>query len=151
MTFGTTKRKPWIEALPTDRSAPFTGRTFSRFHIDGNGGTVPTVGEIWATSDHAVETHAHDSDELLYVLSGAIEVNGQRMGANEVVFIPKGTPYSARILTAEGSRVLRVEVPHAGSRAEEPEYEARVWTGPLTEDGVPHLGAGRRAKETSAL
>jgi len=78
MTFGTTKDKPWIEAILTDRGPQFSGRTFSRFHIVSNSSAVPTVGEIWATSDHAVESHAHDSDELLYVLSGVIEINGQR-------------------------------------------------------------------------
>ena len=141
MTFGTTKSKPWVEALPTRHGAPFMGRTFSRFHIAGGGDNVPTVGEIWATSDHTVESHAHDADELLYVLSGAIEINGHRLEANEVVFIPKGSAYGARVLTAEGSRVLRVEIPNAERRAETPEYDARVWQGPLTVDGVPHLGA----------
>ena len=66
MTFGTTESKPWIEALPTKRGR-FTERTFSRFHIVGADGSAPTVGEIWATSDHAVESHAHDADELLSV------------------------------------------------------------------------------------
>jgi len=141
MTFGTTEGKPWVEALPTEDGASFNGRTFSRFHIVGNSGAVPTIGEIWATSDHAVESHAHDADELLYVLSGAIEVNGRRLEANQVVFIPRGSAYSARVLTDEGSRVLRVEFPNAGSRAEGPEYEARTWRGPLTAEGVPDLSA----------
>lgn len=141
MTFGKTEGKQWIEALPTGRGNTFTGRTFSRFHIIGNGASTPNVGEIWATSDHTVESHAHDSDELLYVLSGAIEVNGQRLGANEVVFIPRGTPYSARVLTADGSHVLRVELPNANSRTEEPEYDARGRAGPLTADGFPDIGA----------
>jgi mannose-6-phosphate isomerase-like protein (cupin superfamily) len=114
MTFGTTKDKPWVEALPTERGR-FTGRTFSRFHIAG-GGSVPAVGEIWATRDHAVESHAHDADELLYVLSGAVEINGRGLSADEVVFIPGGTPYSARVLTDEGARVLRIELPHAAVR-----------------------------------
>src|SRR5215211_1457339 len=87
VTFGTTKDQPWVEALPTRRRR-FTGRTFSRFHIVNAGDSVPTVGDIWATSDHAVEAHAHDADELLYVLSGAIAVNGRRLGSNEVVLIP---------------------------------------------------------------
>ena len=138
MTFGATESKPWVEALPTQR-AGFAGRTFSRFHIVNAGDEVPTVGEIWATSDHAVESHAHDADELLYVLSGAIAVNGRRLGSNEVVFIPRGTSYSARILTAEGARVLRIELPDNGGRGEGTEYEARVWRGPLTDDGVPQL------------
>jgi mannose-6-phosphate isomerase-like protein (cupin superfamily) len=140
MTFGTTEGKLWVETLPTERGA-FTGRTFSRFHIVSAGGSVPTVGEIWATSDHAVESHAHDADELLYVLSGAIAVNGRRLGSNEVVFIPRGAPYDARVLTDEGAHVLRVELPNAASRSGESEYDARVWQGPLTGKGVPHLDA----------
>ena len=136
MTFGTTEGQPWIEALPTPRGR-FTGRTFSRFHIVNAGNSVPTVGEIWATSDHAVESHAHDADELLYVLSGAIAVNGRRLGSNEVVFIPSGASYSAQVLTDEGARVLRIELPNAASRDAGTEYEARVWQGPLTADGVP--------------
>ena len=140
MTFGTTEGKPWVEALPTGRGA-FTGRTFSRFHIVGDGGSGPTVGEIWATSDHAVESHAHDADELLYVLSGAVEVGGRRFGPNEVVFIPRGASYGARVLTEEGARVLRVELPNADGRSEGREYDARVWRGRLTETGVPHLDA----------
>lgn len=140
MTFGTTVGKSWIEALPTQRGAQFTGRTFSRFHIVDARGAVPSVGEIWATSDHMVESHAHDSDELLYVLSGSIEINGQRLESNEVVFIPRGTPYSARVLTDEGSHILRVEMPNADPRAGVSEYDGRIWKGPLTNEGVPHLG-----------
>ena len=138
MTFGTTEGQPWSEALPTQRGR-FAGRTFSRFHILNAGSSVPTVGEIWATSDHAVESHAHDGDELLYVLSGAIAVNGRRLGSNEVVFIPGGASYSAQVLTDEGARVLRIELPNADNRDERTEYEARVWRGPLTDDGVPRI------------
>lgn len=138
MTFGTTKAQPWVEALPTERGR-FAGRTFSRFHIVNAGGSVPTVGEIWATSDHAVEAHAHDADELLYVLSGAIAVNGRRLESNEVVFIPRGSSYSAQVLNYEGARVLRIELPSAAGRDEGTEYEARVWRGPLTDEGVPQL------------
>lgn len=139
MTFGTTEGKAWVEALPTERGR-FKGRTFSRFHLPGEASSVPTVCEIWATCDHSVDAHAHDADELLYVLSGAIAVNGRRLEANEVVFIPGGTAYSARVLTDEGARVLRVELP-GGSGAEGQEYTARVWDGPLRTDGVPQLDA----------
>ena len=138
MTFGTTEGKQWVEALPTARGA-FTGRTFSRFHVIGGNGSTPTIGEIWATSDHSVESHAHDADELLYVLSGAVEINGQRLGSNEVVFIPKGTAYGARVLSDEGARVLRIELPSAVGRSVGSEYDAKVWQGPLTDDGVPRL------------
>ena len=138
MTFGTTEGQPWVEALPTELGR-FTGRTFSRFHVVNAGGSVPTVGEIWATSDHAVEAHAHDADELLYVMSGAIAVNDRRLGSNEVAFIPRGASYSAQILSDEGARVLRIELPNTAGRDEETEYEARVWRGPLTDDGVPQL------------
>ena len=140
MTFGTTENKTWVEALPAERGM-FTGRTFSRFHIV-SAADSPTVGEIWATSDHAVEAHAHEVDELLYILSGAIAVNGRKLGPNEVVFIPRGTAYGARVLTEEGARVLRIELSNASGRSEGAEYEARVWQGPLAEDGVPHLGLG---------
>lgn len=139
MTFGTTEGKQWIEALPAEHSSTFTGRTFSRFHIIGDGGAVPNICEIWATSDHVVESHAHNFSELLYVLSGAIEVNGRRLEANDVVFIPRGAAYHARVLTDEGTHILRVELPNAGSSAERSEYEARAWSGPLTADGYPEL------------
>jgi mannose-6-phosphate isomerase-like protein (cupin superfamily) len=138
MTFGTTEGKLWIEALPTARGQ-FTGRTFSRFHIAGAGSTVPSVGEIWVTSDHSVEAHAHDADELLYVLNGAIEINGRRLGPNEVVFIPRGAAYSARVTSEEGAHVLRVELPGGSRDVEGAEYEARVWRGPITDDGMPQL------------
>ena len=139
MTFGTTEGKRWVEALPTARGT-FTGRTFSRFHIAGAGGPVPTVCEIWATSDHAVESHAHDADELFYVLSGAIEINGRRLGAGEVVFIPRGTSYGARVLTGGGAHVLRIQLPNGDGRGEGGEYDARVWQGRLADDGLPNLG-----------
>ena len=138
MTIGTTRGKAWIEAVPTDRGARFTGRTFSRFHIAGGEG-APSVGEIWATGEHAVEAHAHDSDELFYVLSGAIEIDGRLLCVNDAVFIPRATAYAARVTSPEGSRVLRVALPSADARPEAPEYEARVWAGPLTEDGVPRI------------
>jgi mannose-6-phosphate isomerase-like protein (cupin superfamily) len=138
MTFGTTQNQPWVEALPTQHGN-FTGRTFSRFHILNAGDSVPVVGEIWATSDHAIESHAHDADELLYVLDGAIAVNGRRLDVNEVVFIPRGASYSAQVLTIEGARVLRIELPNSASRNERSEYEAKIWRGPLTTDGFPQL------------
>ncbi len=43
MTFGTTERQPWVEALPVEQGR-FAGRTFSRFHIVNAGSSVPTVG-----------------------------------------------------------------------------------------------------------
>lgn len=137
MTFGATEGKPWVEALSTERGSTFAGRTFSRFHIVSNGRTAPSISEIWAT--HAVESHAHDSDELFHVLRGAIEVNGRRLGPNDVLFIPGGSRYSARVLTEEGSHLLRIELPSTGSRARGPEYDARPWRGPLTADGFPDL------------
>jgi mannose-6-phosphate isomerase-like protein (cupin superfamily) len=139
VTFGTTEGKSWVEAVPTGHGPTFTGRTFSRFHIVGDGGAVPNVCEIWAAGDHAVESHAHDRDELLYVLSGAVEIDGRRVEANGVVFIPRGTAYGARVLSVEGSHVLRVEIPNGGRGVEAPEYEARAWTGPLTGEGIPNL------------
>jgi redox-sensitive bicupin YhaK (pirin superfamily) len=135
ITFGTTKGAPWVEAVATAEH-PFSGRTFSRLHV--NSRDAPVVAEIWATSDHVVVPHAHGTDELLYVLSGAIEIDGRRLEANEVVFIRAGTAYSARVLTPEGSHVLRVAF--AGDR-EAGEYEARVWRGAVTEDGFPDLSS----------
>lgn len=108
------------------------------------------IGEIWATADHAVEGHAHEADEMLYVLSGAIEVNGRTLRANEVVHIPGGSAYTARVASPEGAHVLRVEFPRATACAAAgeashqqdapPEYDARPWTGPLTKGGFPDLG-----------
>jgi mannose-6-phosphate isomerase-like protein (cupin superfamily) len=141
MTVGSTRGKPWTEALPTERGARFRGRTFSRFHIVGRDG-APTVGEIWATGEHAVEAHAHESDELFYVLSGAIEIGGHLLRRNDVAFIPGGTAYAARVVSPEGGRVLRIELPIRNPRRDPPEYDARVWTGPLTDDGVPRIEDG---------
>jgi hypothetical protein len=149
MRYGTTEGKPWIETLPTQRGAPFTGRTFSRIHILASGGSVPTVGEIWADSDHAVESHAHGTDELLYVLRGAIEVNGRRVGRNELVFIASGEAYSARVISEEGSHVLRIVMGNGERGEEDPEYDGRTWEGTLTEEGFPELGMGRREEVTS--
>jgi quercetin dioxygenase-like cupin family protein len=141
MTFGTTGGQRWSETLPTGRGAGFAGRTFCRFHITGGVGTEPAVAEIWATPDHAVEGHAHDADELLYVLSGAIEVNGRPVRANEVVFIPRGDHYHARVLSDEGCHVLRVAFPNPDAQPEPPEYGSRPWSGPVTGGGFPDLVA----------
>jgi quercetin dioxygenase-like cupin family protein len=142
MTFGATKDKPWSETLPTSRGASFTGRTFCRFHMTGRSGSEPSIAEIWATRDHAVEGHAHDSDEMLYVLSGAIEVNGKTLGANEVVFIPRGDTYRAQVVSDDGSHVLRVAFSGGDDPSHPPEYDARPWSGPLTDDGFPDVGGG---------
>jgi len=139
VTFGATKGQPWSETLPTSRGASFTGRTFCRFHVAGRSSSEPTIAEIWATSDHAVEGHAHDSDEMLYVLSGAIEVNGRTLASNEVVFIPRGDSYRARVVSDDGSHILRVAFSSDHNRSEPQEYDARRWTGPLTDDGFPDL------------
>jgi len=141
MTFSATEGQPWTDTLPTLRGAGFTGRTFCRFPIPGGSNTVPSVAEIWATADHAVEGHAHDADELLYVLRGAIEVNGHTLRAGGAAFIPRGESYRARVVSAAGSHVLRVAFPGAGGGAHPPEYDSRAWPGPLTDDGLPDLGA----------
>lgn len=138
ITFGTTKGAPWVEAIPTT-GHPFHGRTFSRFHLVRRDAAVPNVGELWATSDHAVEAHAHEADEVLYVLSGAIEIDGRRLEANDVAFIQAGTAYRARVLSPEGSHVLRIELPNANSAPEAAEYEAKIWRGPVTAAGFPDL------------
>ncbi len=140
MTFGTTMGGQWHETLDTGRGAAFSGRTFCRIHMAGEPG-APVVGEIWATSDHAVEGHAHDSDEMLYVLKGDIQVNDRKLGANEVVFIPRGSAYRARVMSGEGAHILRIEFPRARTRdqQEEPEYDSRPWPGPLTAEGFPDL------------
>ena len=140
MTFGTTENKPWVEALPTEHGE-FTGRTFSRFHVVGGSDSIPTVCEIWATSDHAVEAHAHNADELLYVVTGVISLNNQVLKSNGVVFIPRGASYRARVLSDGGAHVLRIELPNAGNATGDAEYEVRVWTGPLTESGMPDLSS----------
>ena len=106
MVIGTTQGKQWTKTLPTDRGARFSGRTFFRLHMLGEG--LPVVAEIWATSDHAVDGHSHDAAEMLYVLNGTIEVNGQTLGKNELAFIPAGSHYTARIVSDGGSHVLRI-------------------------------------------
>ena len=140
MAVGSTKGQPWTETVPTNRAPHFTGRTFFRLHMVGEG--LPTIAEIWATSDHAVEGHAHAADELLYVLDGAIEVNDRTLGRNEVAFISAGTSYVARVVSEGGSHVLRVEFPHANSGDDPPEHDAKPWRGPLTDEGFPDLGHG---------
>ena len=143
--YGTTEGSRWSETLATAHGAPFTGRTFSRCHLPGDMPGVPTVHEIWATSEHAVDGHAHGGAELLYVLRGVIEVSGQALGANEVVFIPGGASYTARVLSSDGCHVLRVAFPSTSGSACEPEYAARAWSGPVTTNGFPDLWAGASA------
>jgi mannose-6-phosphate isomerase-like protein (cupin superfamily) len=138
MVVGTTQGKQWTETLPTSRGAHFTGRTFFRLHALGEG--LPTIGEIWATSDHAVDGHSHDADEMLYVLKGAIEVNGRAIGTNEFALIPAGSHYTARVTSDGGGHVLRIVFPHEASHDEPAEYDARPWEGPITHDGFPDLG-----------
>ena len=137
MSIGTTQGKAWTETLPTNRDAHFNGRTFFRLHMTGN--ALPTIAEIWATADHSVDGHSHDAHELLYMLRGVIEVNGKTVRANEVAFIPRGTHYSARVLSDQGSHVLRVEFPHDGTANEPSEYDAKPWSGPLSDEGFPAL------------
>ncbi len=137
MVIGTTQGKQWIETLPTERGGRFSGRTFFRLHMLGEG--LPVVAEIWATSDHAVDGHSHDAAEMLYVLDGSIEVNGKTLGRNELAFIPAGSHYTARIVSNGGGHVLRIALPSATSVDEAPEYDARPWGGPLSSDGFPDL------------
>jgi mannose-6-phosphate isomerase-like protein (cupin superfamily) len=148
MTFGSTQGRLWVESLPTARGVRFSGRTFCRFYISGDPRTCPSLAEIWATSDHAVDGHAHDSDEMLYVLSGAIEVNGQLVQPNEAVFIPRGESYRARVVSAEGGHVLRLAFPNAAAVPQPSDYDARMWPGGLTKDGFPDLGSDREGVES---
>lgn len=143
---GTTEGAPWSETLATAHGAAFTGRSFSRCHLPGDMQGVPTVHEIWATSEHAVEGHAHGGAELLYVLTGEIEVSGQTLGVNELAFIPGGVSYTARVRSRDGCHVLRVAFPGPDVSACEPEYAARVWSGPVTTSGFPDLTVAPEAR-----
>jgi quercetin dioxygenase-like cupin family protein len=140
MTFGSTNGAPWTETLATERGAQFSGRTFCRLHTLGDRKSVPVIGEIWAAFGHRVEAHAHDADELMYVLRGSIEVNGRTLRANDVVFIPRGEAYHAAVVSPEGSHVLRIEFANPDRSEHESEYDAKTWAGPLTELGFPDLG-----------
>lgn len=146
MTFGSVSGKPWVEALPR-RGAGFAGRTFSRIHITGDGNSIPTVGEIWASPDHEVGSHAHEAPELLYVLSGEIEINDRRLCPGDTVFLPGRTEYRARVLSDGGARVLRIELPGADAAGRGPGYGSRVWTGRLTEEGLPDLRPGAEPQD----
>jgi hypothetical protein len=71
----------------TEQGTFFTRRAFSRFRLVGNSVAIPLVCEIWAPAAHAVRGHGHAADEMLYVLCGASEINGQRVGVNAIAFI----------------------------------------------------------------
>lgn len=133
VAFGKTAAEHWIETLPTQHDK-FSGRTFCRSFLRGS--DAPSVVEIWATADHAVDAHAHDTDEVLFVLRGAIEINGVIVGTNELVFIPRGQSYSAKVVSAPGSHVLRIALTNSGAT---PQYGHQTWLGFLTEDGYPDL------------
>jgi quercetin dioxygenase-like cupin family protein len=141
MTVGSVSGKRWIETIPRAHSS-FSGRTFARIHIVGDEVSIPTVGEIWASQDHEVESHEHDRAELLYVLRGAIKVNDQRLDAGDVVFIPKNTKYRAGVASTTAAHVLRVELPGPASHPRMAEYDSKEWSGALDEAGFPDLTSG---------
>lgn len=75
---------------------------------------------------------------MLYVLKGAIQVNDRKLEANDVVFIPRGSAYRARVRSEGGAHILRIVLLRA--QGGEPEYGSRPWAGPLTEEGLPDPG-----------
>jgi len=52
--------------------------------------------------------HSHDQDEVIYVLSGTAEVEGETYRPGTVIYIEKNTPYGPLKAGPEGFRFLLV-------------------------------------------
>jgi hypothetical protein len=70
---------------------------------------------------------------MLYVLSGAIEVNGQILRPNEAVFIPRGESYRARVVSDGGGHALRVAFPNPAA-VPQPSYSPAPGRQPAQEE-----------------
>ncbi len=101
------------------------------FHHDG---TVdePQLFEVQFPPNHEVAAHAHQVDEIVYVVSGEIIFGKQVYGAGSSVYIPKMTLYSFRtgpeglvFLNFRTSRVDEASIPKDVFLAERAEARAQ--------------------------
>lgn len=70
---------------------------------------------IWIRKSVPLHYHAHHSEQVL-ILEGEAEmwVGGKKsvVGPGDWVLLPKGTPHSVKVLSADPLKVLSIQAPH---------------------------------------
>lgn len=52
--------------------------------------------EVVSDANHPVEPHAHEDDEIIYVIEGSLVLRGETLGPGSAVLVPAWTLYSFR-------------------------------------------------------
>lgn len=73
------------------------GELTSRYRVREPGGAEsPQLVELTYEPGAEIQTHCHDEDEIIYVLSGAMVIGARTVGAGACLTVPGGTFYGFR-------------------------------------------------------
>ena len=87
-----------VEAVKTPQ-----GRT--KYLVKNEAKVGPNIMVRYWGADTNLPIHAHNANELFYVLEGEVEVAGEIFGPGTALFVPKGVPYGP-LRVPEGEAVL---------------------------------------------
>lgn len=89
-----------------DRAKLRQGELQSAYRIREPGsGEHPQLVELHYEPESEIRLHAHDEDEIIYVLDGAMRINNRTVGPGACLTIPGGTFYGFHA-GPEGLRIL---------------------------------------------
>jgi quercetin dioxygenase-like cupin family protein len=129
----TEDQQPWIVSgdrrlSDEERGKLREGELRSEFRIREPGSAEhPQLVELRYAPDSEISLHAHDEDEILYVLEGEMRINNRSVGPGACLTIPGGVFYGFRA-GPQGLKILN--------------FRPR-------EDGTFHLPPARAAQESA--
>jgi hypothetical protein len=95
----------------------------ARVYFEGDAHS-PSLVEVRASPDKPATAHAHETDEIVYVLEGELVIGRRVFGPESAVFIPANTLYSFRV-GPEGVRYLNMRTRRDDSYITRDELVAR--------------------------
>jgi quercetin dioxygenase-like cupin family protein len=98
-----------------ERARMTQGELTSSYRIREPGGPAsPQLVELRYQPDAEIQTHCHDEDEIIYVLSGAMVIGARTVGPGACLTVPGGVFYGFRA-GPEGLAILNFRARPDGS------------------------------------
>ncbi|MCL0101772.1 cupin domain-containing protein [Dehalococcoidia bacterium] len=102
--------------------------------------------------------HSHPMDEIFFMFSGSLHVNGYDLTEGSVAYVPKNTMYGPEYTGDDGAYFIRIELwdtatgrPDGTKGTEmEPSPTLRLWNGPFQINGTPNVNQPDPSFEESA-
>jgi mannose-6-phosphate isomerase-like protein (cupin superfamily) len=84
-----------------------TGQGMTKFLVEHPDRDGPNIMIRYWGAKTDLPIHAHDANELFYILSGEVELDGKLYGPGTCLFVPKGVPYGPIRVPSGEAALLR--------------------------------------------